>query len=125
VQVTAFVVATLVLLPYAGLALAFMLLGYAISGGNLASVLQAILGEALWLIPWGFIGTACGVAILLALGVNPGTRKSASVILSVLAVASAVSIWALSTSKFGLGELAFLLPCLAVAGVGALLAVAS
>ena len=121
-QATVFVLATLILLPYAGLASAFALLGYAISGGTLASILQAVLAEALWLIPWGLIGIACGVVILLGLGVNPGTRKVGSVILSVLAVASSASIWALSTNKFGPGELAFLLPCLGVAAVGAWLA---
>jgi hypothetical protein len=118
-QAVAFILATLVLLPYAFLASAFVLLGYAISGGTLASFIQAIFAEATWLIPWGVVGAACFLVVLVGLGVNQSTRKVGAVILLVLALASIAAIWLLPTNTIGVAEFTFLLPCVAVVGVGA------
>jgi hypothetical protein len=118
-QAVAFILATLVLLPYVFLASAFVLFGYAISGGTLASFIQAIFAEATWLIPWGVVGAACFLVVLVGLGVNQSTRKVRAVILLVLALASIAAIWLLPTNTIGVAELTFLLPCVAVVGVGA------
>jgi hypothetical protein len=118
-QAVAFILATLVLLPYALLASAFVLFGYAISGGTLASFIQAIFAEATWLIPWGVVGAACFLVVLVGLGVNQSTRKVGAVILLVLALASIAAIWLLPTNTIGVAEFTFLLPCVAVVGVGA------
>jgi hypothetical protein len=118
-QAVAFILATLVLLPYVFLASAFVLFGYAISGGTLASFIQAIFAEATWLIPWGVVGAACFLVVLVGLGVNQTTRKVGPVILLVLALASIAAIWLLPTNTIGVAEFTFLLPCVAVVGVGA------
>jgi hypothetical protein len=96
-----------------------VLLGYAISGGTLASFIQAIFAEATWLIPWGVVGAACFLVVLVGLGVNQSTRKVGAVILLVLALASIAAIWLLPTNTIGVAEFTFLLPCVAVVGVGA------
>jgi hypothetical protein len=121
-QAVAFILATLVLVPYAILALAFVLFSYAVSGGTLASFLEAIFAEATWLVPWGVLGAACFFVVLVGLGVNRSTRRVGAVILLVLALASIAAAWVLPTNTIGLAEFTFLLPCFAVAGVGAWLA---
>ena len=123
-QVVAFILSTIVLLVYAAIALATLFFGYAISRGTLASFLGAILAGLDWLIPWGLLSGACCVAALLFLGIKQRTRRVGAVLLSVLALASAAVVAMLlrPSDSFGIGEIAFLLPCLAVVGVGVWLA---
>ena len=118
-RAVAFILSTLVLLPYAVLAVGFVLLGRAISGGSLMSFLGAILTQADWFIPWGLLAALCSVVALIFLGVSPQTRRVGAVILLALALASVATIWVLSTKSVGLPELTFLMPCIAVAAFAA------
>ncbi|MEQ1622271.1 MAG: hypothetical protein ABL919_12765, partial [Methylococcales bacterium] len=119
-QAAAFILSTIVLLFYATLASATLFLGHAISRGTLAAFFNAVLAGLNWLIPWGLVGVACCVVILLILGVRRSTRRVGAVILSVFALASAsiVAILIQPSGGFGIGEVAFLLPCFAVVAVG-------
>lgn len=118
----AHVLATLVVIPYALLGLAFVLLGRAASSGGLASLFDVMLAEATWLVPWGALGAAIGTFALMALGMSPHTRKAGAITLCALALACIATIAVLSTRRIGLGELAFLLPCIGVAAFAGWLA---
>ncbi len=119
-QAAVFILSTIVLLFYAAIASATLFFGYAISRGSFSAFFGAILAGLNWLIPWGILGVAFCVVVLLILGVNRSTRRIGAVILSVLALASAtvVAILLQPSDGFGIREVAFLLPCLAVVGVG-------
>lgn len=107
-------IATLVLLPYVALAGAFVLLGSAIAGGSLGAMLRILLAEALWLFPWGFLGCAAAIVVLIALGVGERLRWLGAACLFGLAAASLVVILALPADLPDVGQVVFLLPCAAV-----------
>lgn len=119
-QAAAFILSTIVLLVYAAIASATLFFGHAISRGTFAAFFSAISAGLNWLIPWGLVGVACCVVVLLILGVNRSTRRVGALILFVLALASAsvVAILIRPSDGFGIREVAFLLPCFAVVAVG-------
>jgi hypothetical protein len=106
--------ATLVVLPYVALAGAFVLLGGVIAGGSLFGMLRVLLAEALWLIPWGFLGCGLAIVVVIALGVGERTRWLGALCLFVIASACLVVILALPAELPDLGQIVFLLPCIAV-----------
>lgn len=122
-RVLAYLVAALVTLPYALLALAFVLFDRAVAGGSLTSFLGVILAEVTWLIPWGLLAVAAGAVVLLALGMHRRSRRGGGAVVCFLALASVVVICVLSSARIGPPELTFLLPCIASAAVAAWLVV--
>jgi hypothetical protein len=120
----AHLLATLVLVPYLALALGFVLLGQAISGGTLLSFFLALVAQAAWLIPWGFLAIFAALAGVAALGLSARLRWLGGVCVALLATGSILTLVVLPGSPLGVGEIAFLLPCLAAAAFGTWLAVA-
>jgi len=105
------VIATVVLLPYIALAAGFLLLGQAISRGSLLSILDALLSQFLWIVPWGAIGMAVAIFLVAALGLSPGSRWLGGACLFVIAAACLVIIVVMPTAPMSPGQWLFLLPC--------------
>ena len=118
-RAAAYVLAALVTLPYAGLALAFILLGRVIAAGSWSGFFGTLLTLFIWLVPWGLLAMALGGVVLVAAGISPAWRKGGAVVVCLLAVASITTINCLSSTRLGVGEWAFLLPCLVSAAVTA------
>lgn len=114
---------TIVLLPYLMLAAWFLILGDAIAGGSLASFFTTLLAHALWLVPWGLLGFAAAIFGVMALGLIESVRWLGGICLFVLAAGCLLVVVGANTSGIDLGELLFLLPCLAVLFFGAWLAI--
>ena len=121
---TLHVLSTLVVVPYALLAVAFLLLGKAIARGSLAGLLSSLFWDALWIIPWGVISAVGVVAIVAVLGAFPGSRWLGALSLCALSLGSLIVLVTVPSGPIGSGELTFLAPCIAVAGFAAWLAYA-
>lgn len=121
-RVACYLLAALTLLPYILLATGFTLLGYAISGGTLLALLDALLTAALWLIPWGLLAFAVAFVGLLMLGMSDRWRWLGGLCLCLVAFASLVVIIGRATPDFDLPHLLFLLPCAAILAFGGWLA---
>jgi len=108
------VLATIVLVPYLILAAGFLILGHAISRGSLWSFFDALLADALWIIPWGLIGFACAVVFVAVLGIPVRVRWLGALCLGLLAAASLAVIIFMTWSHVDASELVFLLPCILI-----------
>ena len=118
------VLATLLLLPYVLLAIAFLLLEQAIGDGTLSTLLATLLSQALWLIPWGVLGFLIFAIALAALGMHPASRRLGGFLLCLVAVVCIVLIIVKPAEPVGLDALLFLSPCILVAAYGAWMAFA-
>lgn len=114
---------TIVLVPYLLLAGMFLLLGHALAGGTLASLFQALLDEALWLLPWGGLAFCAGVLALAALGCVSRWQHFASACLAVLAAGCIVVIVMMPATTPDAGQWLFLAPCFAIALLASVMAV--
>ncbi len=113
-------IATLVALPYALLAAAFLLVGQAARARGLVGVVDVLLHHADWFVRWGIYVLPVLYLALAVAGFSPGLRRTGAVFLLVLSTGSLLLIWLLPTSgKTDLGQWVFLLPCVAVIGVSA------
>ena len=117
------VLGTLVLIPYVALASAFALLGQAIARKSLVGFLDALLSQALWLMPWGLLGIIAVIVIVAGLGLSARLRWLGGVCLCLIAASCIGVLIVLTTSPNGLSELLFLLPCIVVMIYGAWLGV--
>ena len=117
------VLGTIVLVPYVALAAGFALLGHAIASDSLGGFLGTLLSQALWLVPWGLIGSIVAVALVAALGLSARLRWLGGLCLCLIAAGCLTVVLVVTTSRIGLPELIFLLPCMAVLFFGAWLAV--
>lgn len=117
------VLSTIVLLPYIALAFGFLFLSHAISSGSLFSFFETLLAQIAWLFPWGLLGFACAIALVIALGLIPRLRWLGGLCLCLIAASCLVVILTVTTSTIGLSQLLFLLPCFAILVFGGWLAV--
>jgi hypothetical protein len=113
------VLATIVLLPYVLLAIAFLLLEQAIGDGTLGALLKSLLAQALWLVPWGMLGFLVFAVALGVLGLHPASRWLGGLLLCVAAVASTIIVIVKPAGSVDAGGLLFLAPCVLVAAYGA------
>ena len=113
-------IATLVALPYALLAAAFLLVGQAARARGLFGIFNILLHHADWFVRWGiYVLPVIYLALALA-GFSPGLRRMGALSLLVLSTGSLLLIWLLPTSgRFDVGQWVFLLPCVAVIGFSA------
>jgi hypothetical protein len=102
------------LIPYLVLAYAFVVLGHAISRGSLLGILDTLLTHFVWMVPWGVIGAAAIIVLVVLLGVIPGVRALGALCLGTLAALSLAIILIVDTSPLDAGALLFLLPCIGV-----------
>ncbi|MEQ1692513.1 MAG: hypothetical protein ABMA00_14585 [Gemmatimonas sp.] len=108
------VLATLVALPYALLAAAFLLVGQAARARGLLGVFNVVLSNADWFARWGIYVLPVVYLALAAAGFSPGLRRIGALSLVVLSAVSLVIIWALHSGKLSIGQWVFLTPCVGV-----------
>jgi hypothetical protein len=108
------VIAVVVVLPYAALAYAFVVLSQAIAGGSLLGIFDVLLTHAVWMIPWGILGATAAIVAIMVLGVMPSVRWIGALCLGVIAAVSLAIIVFVGTSPLDAGTLLFLLPCIGV-----------
>ena len=112
----------IVLLPYATLAVGFLLLDHAVRRGSFLGLLDALLAAALALVPWGAIAIAGAFAAIVALGFTTRYRWLGAACTCLIADLSMLVIVFGSTSAMGPGQWLFLVPCFIVAGYAGWLA---
>jgi hypothetical protein len=116
------VAATLVLVPYVALALGFALLGHAIAAGSLPAMFLRVIDQAAWLVPWGLLAIVAGLFGVAVLGLIVRMRRVAGLCVALIGAGCLLLILLFPTTAPGVGELAFLAPCMAATGFGAWLA---
>jgi hypothetical protein len=99
------------LVPYLLLAIAFLLLGQAIGSGGMFAFFGTLLTQFIWIFPWGILGFVAILGSVGALGLSSRFRALGSLCLCLLAAGSLGVIVFITTSKMGMGQLLFLLPC--------------
>ncbi|MBI1345919.1 hypothetical protein GC163_06485 [bacterium] len=108
-----------VVLPYLALALLFVFIGQVAKAEGLLGIVNVVwnnvdsyLGWWIYVAPVLWLG-------LIAAGFVPQLQRAGSLCLGFLAIACVLVIITLSSRPVGLGELLFLLPCVAVAATSA------
>ncbi|QJR37533.1 hypothetical protein [Gemmatimonas groenlandica] len=113
----AHLVATVVALPYALIAAAFLIVGQAARAKGMLAVLNVLFTHADRLVRWGiYVLPVLCLALSLA-GFAPGLRRASAVCLLVLSATSLVILVVMPTSKPTAGQWLFLAPCAALIGV--------
>ena len=110
---------TVVVLPYMLLAVAFLVIGDVARTRGLFAVIDVVLFHADWIVRWGMFGSPVFLTAILVAGFLPSLQRIGSVCLSLIALGSLGVICALNSTRIGLEEVIFLLPCIAVMGVSA------
>ena len=110
---------TLVVLPYMLLAAAFLLIGDIAETHGLFTLIDVIANHANWILRWGIYSLLVFLAALLIAGFIPSLQRIGAAGLFLIALGSLAVICTLHSTRIGLGELTFLLPCIAVLGVSA------
>lgn len=105
-----YLIATIVLVPYATLASGFALLWHATAEGTLAGIFRALVAVAGVLFPWGSIAILILLIAIFALGASARRRWLGSALLFVLTGASLATIALLTDASADVGGLLFLLP---------------
>ncbi|MEO5671090.1 MAG: hypothetical protein ABIR26_10405 [Ramlibacter sp.] len=108
------ILATIVVLPYVALAIAFALIGQVASSKSLGALLWTLLTQIDWIIPWGILAFVAAIAVIAGLGLMASLRWLGHLSLFVLAFVALLVVVILPGSAIGLGELVFLAPCIAV-----------
>lgn len=116
---------TLVALPYALLATAFLMVGEVARSRGMFEVIKTLFSYVDGFARWGIYLVPLACFLLAIIGFVPGLRRAGAVCVVGLAAASLVTICLLSSTKLGLGELTFLVPLVAVIVVGCWLFVAA
>jgi len=98
------------LLPSLLFASAFVLLGYAISDATPWQIVDRLLAEALWLMPWGIVVLAACLIAMIVGGFFLRTRWLVASCVAALSAASAMALVILSSGHFTFGQWLFLLP---------------
>jgi len=112
------VLSVLLLVPYLALAILFLLLGHAIAGEGTLGFLGRLLDEFIWMVPWGVLGFALAVLVLLVLGLRVGTLWLAGLLVGLLASAALLVILLFPGGGVDGDQLLFLLPCAIALGLG-------
>lgn len=116
---------TLVALPYALLATAFLMVGEVARSRGMFEILKTLFSYVDGFARWGIYVVPIVCLALALIGFFPGLRRIGAICVVGLAVASLITICLLSSTKLGAGELTFLVPLVAVIGVGCWLFVAT
>jgi len=112
-------IGAILVLPYLGLAGLFLLIGEAARTRSLLELIDVVIHHASWLVRWGIYGFPLLWLCLVLTGFFAGAQRFGALCLCLLALGSIVVIVALHTPRMGLGELTFLVPCVAVAAASA------
>jgi hypothetical protein len=112
------VLATLVVAPYAALAVFFLEVGRVASTRGLWEILDTALLSFNAILSWGIYAFAAIVVAVAAMGCFDRTRTAASAALAALAGVSLLILLFHRTTPVAAGELVFMLPCLAALAFG-------
>ena len=114
-------ISVVLVLPVLALASLFAALGRAIAAGSALKLLDQLVTDAAWLIPWGALA-ACAVLILIAVGgLFVRTRWLAGLCVAILGIGSTAIVLVLTAghSEPSLAELPFFVPGLVASSIGA------
>lgn len=110
---------TTVVLPYMFLATVFLIIrDVAISRGMFAMI-DVALNHANWIFRWGIFGLPVFLVVLIVAGFLPSFQRISAVVLFLIALGSLSVICTPHSTRIGLEEVVFLLPCLGVVGLSA------
>ncbi len=112
-------VGAIVIIPYVALALFFIFVGEAARSKGLMALLDTVLYHVNWFYGWGIYVIPSLWIFLIATGFVPSIQRASSLCLCLLAVSCFLVVVSLSSTRIGLGELIFLIPCVAVAATSA------
>jgi hypothetical protein len=119
VAIALHLVATVIVVPYLLLAIAFLIAGQAIASGSLGGILEVVVLYAGWIIPWGALGFIVAIIAVLVLGIRAPTRHWGSACVAALGVMSILTLVFLGSGSIGAGEWLFLAPCIAASAFAA------
>jgi len=108
---------TLVVLPYLLLAAAFLLIGDVARTRGLFALIDVVANHANWIFRWGIYGFPVFLVAFVVAGFLPSLQRISAVGLFLIALGSLGVICTLHSTRIGLAEVTFLLPCIAVLGV--------
>ena len=111
--------ATLAVVPYLLLAAAFLLIGDIARTRGLFALIDVVANHANWIFRWGIYGLLVFLVALVVAGCLPSLQRIGAVVLFLIALGSLDVICTLHSTRMGLGEVTFLLPCIAVLGLSA------
>jgi hypothetical protein len=112
-------VGAVVVVPYVALALFFLFIGQVARAKGLKALIDIVWNNVDWHVGWGIYAAPVLWVCLVATGFVPHLQRASSLCLCILAVASFLVVVTLSSTRAGVGELIFLLPCVAVAATSA------
>lgn len=113
------IVGTLVVLPYLLLAAAFLLIGDIAQTRGLFAAIDTVANHANWILRWGIYGLPVLTVALLVAGVLPSFQRGSAAVLFLVALGSLGIICTLHSGRLELGQIVFLLPCVAVLAMSA------
>ncbi len=108
---------TLVVLPYMLLAVAFLLIGDVARTRGLFALIDVVANHANWILRWGIYCLPVFLAALVVAGFIPSLQRISAAGLFLIALGSLGIICTLHSTRIGLAEVTFLLPCIAVLGM--------
>ncbi|MEI7665009.1 MAG: hypothetical protein WCI65_03045 [Synechococcaceae cyanobacterium ELA263] len=111
-------IGAVVVLPYVALALFFLFIGELARTKGLFALVDVALFHANWFALWGIYAGAILWICLVATGFVPRLQRASSLCLGLLAAASFIVVFLLSSTRSA-GEVIVLLPCVAVAATSA------
>ena len=112
-------VSAVVVVPYVALALFFLFIGQVARAKGLKALIDTVWNNVDWYVGWGIYAAPVLWVCLVATGFVPRFQRASSLCLCILAIASFFVVVTLSSNRVGVGELIFLLPCVAVAATSA------
>lgn len=107
------VLATLVVAPYAALAVGFLAIGRVASSKGIWEILDAVLQSFIAIMSWGIYAFAAVVVAIAVTGCISASRVAASAALTALAGLSLLILLFYRATPVDAGELLFMLPCFA------------
>ena len=107
-------ICAVVVAPYIALALFFIFVGQLTRAKGMLPLLEAVWNNFFFYFTKGMFIAPLLWVCLVAMGFVPALQRTGSICLGLLAVASLTLIFSLSSSRFELGELFFLAPCMIV-----------
>lgn len=113
------IIGTLVVLPYLLLAVAFLLIGDIARTRGLLAIIDTIANHANWILRWGLYGLPVIALAFMAFGLIPSLQRSCAAVLFLVALGSLGIICWLHSGRLELGQIVFLLPCVAVIAMSA------
>ncbi|MCC7336708.1 MAG: hypothetical protein IT422_16580 [Pirellulaceae bacterium] len=112
-------VGAIVVVPYVALALFFLFIGQAARAKGMIALIEILWNNFFFYFTKGMFVAPVLWVCLVAMGFVPILQRTGSLCLSLLAVASFLVVVNLSSTRIELGELIFLIPCIAVAATSA------